>query len=264
MARRLASSAVGLPLLFLVVWAGGIWFTLAVAAIAAVAAVELVRISSGRGGRVASAIAAALVVGPVVAAHFVPAGGDATTALASMSTAVAVTSMAWLLRARPTGSSAASLGAALAVVGLVAGTLLHAPMLRGFDQGLKWVLYLLAVTFASDTGAFLVGSAIGRTQLAPRISPGKTWEGAAGGLLSSIGASLGVVVLLSLDLSAVHAMGAGAGLGVVGQLGDLAESRLKRLAGAEDSGVALPGHGGVMDRLDSIVWNLVVVYHFVS
>ncbi len=264
MARRLASSAIGLPLLFIVVWAGGIWFTLTVAAIAAVAAWELVHISSDRGGRTASAFAVVSIAALVIYAHYVPAGGDEATALASISAAVAVASMAWFVRAAPSEGSAGSAVHTLATVGLLAGTLLHAPMLRGFEQGREWVIYLLAVTFATDTTAYTVGSAFGRVQLAPGISPGKTWEGAAGGLLGSIAASLAAVALLSLDPSVLQAVGAGAGLGVVGQLGDLAESRLKRLAGAADSGVAVPGHGGVMDRLDSIVWNLVVVYHFVS
>ena len=67
-----------------------------------------------------------------------------------------------------------------------------------------------------------------------------------------------------MEMSGLQAIGTGAGLGVIAQIGDLAESRLKRLGGAEDSGKMVPGHGGVMDRLDSIVWNLVVVYHFGS
>jgi phosphatidate cytidylyltransferase len=137
-------------------------------------------------------------------------------------------------------------------------------MLRELDDGRQWVMYLFAVTFASDTSAYLVGRGIGRLKLAPGISAGKTWEGAAGGVAGSIAASVAAIALLSLDVSLFEAIGAGAALSIVGQLGDLGESRLKRLAGAKDSGVAVPGHGGVMDRLDSIVWNLVVVYHFVS
>ena len=89
-------------------------------------------------------------------------------------------------------------------------------------------------------------------------------RGPAGGVTGSIAASVTAIAILSLDVSLLGAVGAGAGLSIVGQLGDLGESKLKRLAGAEDSGVAVPGHGGIMDRLDSIVWNLVVVYHFVS
>jgi len=243
---------------------GGVWFTIAVAAVAAVAAIELSRIMSGSRSLTESAIVAVPVVALVVIAYYVPVSGNVAPILVSMSAVVSVISMAWLLRARPTGSFQAGLAPTLATICLVAGTLLHAPILRELEHGYEWIMYLLTVTFAFDTGAFLVGTTFGRTHLAPRISPGKTWEGATGGLLSSIATSLGIVSLLSMEMSVLQAIGTGAGLGVIAQIGDLAESRLKRLGGAEDSGKMVPGHGGVMDRLDSIVWNLVVVYHFVS
>jgi phosphatidate cytidylyltransferase len=264
MPRRLGTVAIGLPLLYLIVWVGGIWFTLAVAAAAAVAALELAYISSARGGRAGAAVAVLATVAVVIYAHFVPVTGGIAPVLAWLSTAAAIASMTWLLLAAPSGGRARSAVFTAAIVGLVGGTLLHAPMLREVDMGREWVLYLLAVTFASDTSAYLVGRSVGRLELAPGISPGKTWEGAAGGLAGGIAASVAAITLLSLDVSMVAAIGAGAALSIVGQLGDLGESKLKRLAGAKDSGVAVPGHGGIMDRLDSIVWNLVVVYHFVS
>ena len=264
MARRTGTAAIGLPLLFLIVWAGGIWFTLSVAAAAAVAALELAHISSARGGRAGAPIAVLPIVAVIIYAHFVPVSGTFTPVLAWISTAAAIASMLWFLVAAPSGGLARSALFTAAIVGLVGGTLLHAPMLREVDEGREWVMYLLAVTFASDTSAYLVGRSVGRLKLAPGISPGKTWEGAAGGVAGSIAASVTAIAILSLDVSLLGAVGAGAGLSIVGQLGDLGESKLKRLAGAEDSGVAVPGHGGIMDRLDSIVWNLVVVYHFVS
>ena len=122
---------------------------------------------------------------------------------------------------------------------------------------------LLLVTFATDAGAFFVGKAIGKTSLAPSISPSKTWEGAVGGVLVAIGASMGVIYALSLDVVLWYAILLGALMGIVGQVGDLVESRLKRIAGVKDSGRFLPGHGGLLDRLDSIVFNLVVVYYLV-
>ena len=245
-------------------WAGGIWFTLTVSAIAAVAALELVQISSDRGVRPGAAFAVLPVVAVIIYADLVPVSGSVAPVLAWSATAAAMASMLWLLLAAPSGGQGWSALRALAVVGLVGGTLLHAPMLREFDEGRQWVTYLLAVTFASDTSSYIVGSGLGRLKLAPGISAGKTWEGAAGGVAGSVAASVAAIGLLSLDVSLAVAIGAGVGLSIVGQLGDLGESRLKRLAGAKDSGVAVPGHGGIMDRLDSIVWNLVVVYHFVS
>ena len=264
MARRIGSAAIGLPLLFAVVWAGGIWFTLTVAAAAAVAALELVHLSSARGGRSVAAFAVLPIVAVVIYAHYVPVSGSYVSVLAWLSTAAAFASMLWFLMAAPSGGAAGTVVLTIAVAALVGGTLLHAPMLREIDQGREWVIYLIAITFASDTSAYLVGRAVGRLKLAPRISPGKTWEGAIGGIAGGMAASAAAVALLSLDVSLFEAIGAGAGLSIVGQLGDLGESKLKRLAGAKDSGVVVPGHGGILDRLDSIVWNLVVVYHFVS
>ena len=130
------------------------------------------------------------------------------------------------------------------------------------DQGLQWVL-LLAVTFATDTSAFFVGRALGRLPLAPAISPGKTLEGAVGGLAGAVLAAVIGVELLGLELTMPETLVLGGLAGVAGQLGDLAESRLKRVAGVKDSGWLFPGHGGVLDRIDSIVFNLPVVYYFV-
>ena len=141
--------------------------------------------------------------------------------------------------------------------------LAHAPLLRGVDQGLEWVVFLLVVTFSTDTGAFFVGKAIGKRPLAPTVSPGKTWEGAIGGFLAAVLAALVAAWALEIDVSVPVIVALGALMGVVGQAGDLFESKLKRLAGVKESGRLLPGHGGVLDRLDSIVFNLALVYYFV-
>ena len=124
-------------------------------------------------------------------------------------------------------------------------------------------MLLLAVTFSSDTGAFLVGKAIGKQPLAPTISPNKTWEGAIGGFLAAILAAFIAAWALNIDAGLPLIAILGALMGVVGQLGDLFESKLKRLADIKESGRLLPGHGGVLDRLDSIVFNLALVYYFV-
>ena len=134
--------------------------------------------------------------------------------------------------------------------------------LRAGDDGLEWVLLAVLATFATDTGAFLVGRAIGRTRMAPRISPGKTWEGAVGGWLAGVAAVVGLAVLLDLPITQAEAVALGVMVGVVAQVGDLVESMLKRAAGVKDSGTLIPGHGGVLDRLDSVVFAIVVVYHF--
>ena len=151
----------------------------------------------------------------------------------------------------------------IAPAAYVGGLLFYAPLLRGLEQGLEWVALLLVITFATDTCAFFGGKALGRHRLAPSISPGKTVEGAGGGLAGAMGASALAAWALGLDVATPAAVALGAAAGVAGQLGDLAESRMKRIAGVKDSGSLFPGHGGMLDRVDSIVFNLPVVYYFV-
>ena len=119
------------------------------------------------------------------------------------------------------------------------------------------------VTFSSDTGAFFVGKTIGKRPFAPAISPNKTWEGAIGGFIAAILVAFIAAWALDIDVDLPLIVVLGALMGVVGQAGDLFESKLKRLAGVKESGRVLPGHGGVLDRLDSIVFNLELVYYFV-
>ena len=139
--------------------------------------------------------------------------------------------------------------------------------LRGIDDGRNWVFYALFCTFGSDTFAFLIGRAFGKRKLAPSISPGKTWAGAFGGLLGAVVVSflflLPTPVSLASQLNWWQAIILGLLVSIFGQLGDLVESLLKRNIGAKDSGTLLPGHGGILDRLDSIVFAVVIVYYWV-
>lgn len=117
-------------------------------------------------------------------------------------------------------------------------------------------------TWASDTLAYFAGSLLGRHKLCPAISPGKTFEGAIGGLIGSIA---GVVAMGWLcGLPVVHMAFLGLLIGIVAPLGDLAESALKRFAGVKDSGNILPGHGGILDRFDAIMFSVPVVYYYLK
>ena len=137
--------------------------------------------------------------------------------------------------------------------------------IRGVEDGRNWIFYTLFVTFATDTGAFFIGRAFGRRKLAPQISPGKTWEGAIGGLFGAVIISLFFILPtpLILPLSWWHAVVLGIVISIFGQAGDLAESLLKRNVGVKDSGNLIPGHGGFLDRIDSVVFTGVVVYYYV-
>jgi len=130
------------------------------------------------------------------------------------------------------------------------------------EAGRNFVFLALFATFGSDTAAFFVGRALGRHRLAPRISPAKTWEGAIAGLFGAIIISLlfTLPTPLQLPLGYGQAILLGILISVFGQLGDLVESLLKRNTGVKEAGNLMPGHGGLLDRMDSVIFAGVVVY----
>jgi len=131
-------------------------------------------------------------------------------------------------------------------------------------KGPLWIFFLLTVIFASDTGAFYFGRLLGRHKLYEAVSPNKTWEGAIGGLVSGIvSASLFIRLIgpCPLDLKVLILAGI---LSAAGQIGDLCESMLKRNHGVKDSGRILPGHGGMLDRIDSLLFAVPVLYVYLS
>ncbi len=166
----------------------------------------------------------------------------------------------FLLLWHPEERPLATWGSAVGGLAYIALPLSLLPPLREGSGGLTWVILALLGTFASDTGAYAVGRWLGRHPLAPRLSAGKTREGAAAGLLSSIIAVVGVCLVAPAPLAWPWMPVFGAALSVAGQLGDLAESMLKRSAGVKDAGRLLPGHGGLLDRLDSLLPNIVLTY----
>jgi phosphatidate cytidylyltransferase len=127
------------------------------------------------------------------------------------------------------------------------------PWLRAGPAGLGNILFLLCVVWASDIGAYIVGRMIGGPKLAPAISPGKTRSGAVGGLIAASLAGLAVARGVSVDPPVVRVLILAALLGILAQAGDLLESAFKRHFGVKDSGTLIPGHGGVLDRLDAVL-----------
>jgi len=156
-----------------------------------------------------------------------------------------------LTRRRPFIRLLAILYALAAVLALL--WLRHQPSL-----GRETVIWIVLGIWATDTGAYVVGRAAGGAKLAPRISPGKTWSGLLGGMAWAAVASAAVGYAFGLG-ETVHLAVIGAGLAVVGQIGDLVESAAKRSAGVKDSGTLIPGHGGLLDRIDGLVAVLVAV-----
>ena len=272
MTARIATAAVGLPLVLLAVWLGSPLLLVLVALAAAVSAVELCNIGRARGARPSVWLAVVLAGGFVGAAELASAD---TPIVRVISPIVVVAAVALLASPFPEWNrvgmgrvlrglgprldgAAVTTGAALYAGGLLA----HSLLLRDLDHGREWLLLLLAATFAADSAAFLFGKVLGSRPLAPAISPNKTWEGAVGGVLGALVATIAAFYVLDIPGAGWEPYVLGTVLGVAGQAGDFLISRLKRLGGVDDSGWIVPGHGGILDRLDSIVPNLVVVYHF--
>jgi phosphatidate cytidylyltransferase len=136
--------------------------------------------------------------------------------------------------------------------------------LRDLEAGREWVLLLVSVTWLGETAAYLVGSSMGRHKLAPSISPGKTVEGALAQLVMSVLAALGARATFFTALSLENAVVVGLLLGVVGQAGDLLESAIKRSVGTKDTGRLIPGHGGMLDRIDSLLINTPVLLYYAT
>lgn len=131
-------------------------------------------------------------------------------------------------------------------------------------NGKLWIFFLLIVIFANDTGAFYFGRLFGKHKLYEAITPGKTWEGAVGGLLCSVVAALWFLKILRLHEISLSILALVFALSIVGQIGDLAESMLKRNHGLKDSGKILPGHGGILDRIDGLLFSIPVLYLFLN
>lgn len=140
--------------------------------------------------------------------------------------------------------------------------------LRDLQDGRWWMLIVLCTVVCADTAAYFVGQAWGKHRMTPALSPGKTWEGYAGGLV--VGGLTPVLSMLiwraatGREICVLHGLILGLLIGTLSPLGDLAISMIKRQAGAKDSGKIIPGHGGALDRLDSLLWAAILGYYYIS
>ena len=138
----------------------------------------------------------------------------------------------------------------------------HFILLRHSDDGMMWIFFILVLAFSGDIAAFYVGRSIGKRKLMPLVSPGKTVEGTAGLLIGSV---IGCVLFQQFFLPGLpvfHAAALGLSGGIMGQLGDLCESVIKRASGVKDSGSLVLGHGGLLDRLDCLIFIAPYVYYY--
>ena len=247
--QRVVSAAVLLPVAVAAVWLGGWAYAGMVVAAGAVIAWEWARMVYGRAWGVEMAVLAGAAVSTGVAAMIVPVSYVFVLATVFWAAAVAIAVVArrdliWRLLATPY--------ICLPIVALVL-------LRRDTDLGLAAILWLFCVIWATDICAYFTGRTLGGPKLAPRASPNKTWSGLAGGIAGA--AAVGVATAMVLGQGNVVALAAFSGaLAVAGQGGDIAESAIKRRFGVKDSSNLIPGHGGVMDRVDGLVAAAVVAF----
>jgi phosphatidate cytidylyltransferase len=257
---RVATAVVLLPLVIWLLLLGGWPFAVLLGAASGLCAVELNRlpVPDGErrrpwGGLVASALAAFLI--PLCCVGSIGFGPAAI-----VGALVIVAFVDSLLFEPQLPRAPLRVGLAVLVAAYPGLALASLMMLRSRDAGLGWIALCLGATWLNDTGAYFAGRTLGRRKLYPRISPSKTWEGFAGGLLASIAGGLVVRALWLPGVSWVGAAAVGAGCGILGPLGDLSESMLKRAFGKKDSSHILPGHGGLLDRIDALLFNAPFVW----
>ena len=245
LALRIVTGVVLIAVALAAVWLGDTAFlALTTIAVLLMFAEWSVMFGIGRGLRLAGLVLLAAVCGLAV---FGPAGMQALQAVVLLAAGAAGLGLFARGIARPRAFWVTS---GLLYCGLPGIALLW---LRSVIDGAGLTLGLLLVVWATDIGAYFAGRFIGGAKLAPRISPNKTWAGAVGGVIAALLTMLAYAYKLQLAGAAVALMALAAGLSVVTILGDLFESWLKRRAGVKDSGALLPGHGGVLDRLDGLV-----------
>jgi phosphatidate cytidylyltransferase len=254
LALRIASAVVLFPLAVWLTFVGGKPFALLAAAGAGVAAAELIMMfgAVGVGEIFGVAVAAAI---PLMAAF--GESGDLLPGWSGLALAGATVILfaLFLFRQEPLEEIPRSLAIvtfAWLYCGLLIATLVGLRLRFGVPH---WVILAFVVTWANDTFAYFAGHALGRHKLYERISPKKTWEGFAGGAVGSVVGALATRWLLLADeLSAGAAVVIGLGAAVLGPVGDLAESMVKRAAGVKDSSHIIPGHGGLLDRIDALLF----------
>lgn len=269
--QRIITSLWGIPLISIAVWFDRPlpWFTVLIAAWGVLAALEFYRAVS------ASKVSPLTYFGLALTLLFILSRNAEVRTLLQPSfdpnlltqlllTSLVVLPLIWLLLRRQKDGAVAGwvwTVAGILYIGWMLGNLVA---LRGLDNGRNWVYLTLFATFASDTAAFFTGRAVGKHKLAPDISPGKTREGAVAGGVGAIIASLFFTLQTPFHLPITwwEAIMLGLLVSLFGQLGDLAESLFKRNMGVKDSGNALAGHGGFLDRVDSLVFAGVVVYYY--
>jgi len=260
---RLATAAVAIPLLLLLILYGPPLLFAAVVGIIGIGGMieyAVMAFSTRPAERALTILLGVLVIVAGVS-HNTPPLFTGALALALM------TLLTWVVLFRPDFERGFH-DAGVALLGILYIGLLmpHFVWLHRIDPtaGPRWVVFVLLIGMAGDTAGYFVGRAFGRHKLIPRVSPGKTFEGSAGMFLASLGAAAIGKLLFLPPIGWAHVLAIAAVMDILGQVGDLSESVMKRTFGVKESGWFFPGHGGALDRLDSLLFPVTFLYYHLS
>ena len=264
---RIISASVGIPIVLLAIWLGLPGIAILTLVTGAIGGYELDRMMRSIGSTSGSVRMVSLVMIPAllaVSASWMVAEGKISGDHMPLTIAI-IFALAMLIRVTATlGISSSNRKdndwAYWVFAAYVGVSLAHTPVLVELDNGRELILLAILTTFVIDSVALFVGVSIGRHKLSPKISPKKSWEGAIGGVFGGVIAAIAIDSAFNIPFTSLSAGILGGVLGVFGILGDLYESWIKRRAGVKNSGTLIPGHGGVLDRIDSVIPNVAVVY----
>ncbi len=266
---RLATAAVVIPLLLALIIYGPYWLfapVVGVLAILGVAEYAMMAFPARPGERVLNVLLGTFLVAAIATPE--------TRAMPAAVSSIIIIGLIWtVLVRRDFEDGLRDLGLSLVGIFYTGLLLPHFIWLRSLDawrtgwpppDGARWVIFVLLIGMAGDAGGYAVGHAMGRHKLAPRISPGKTIEGGIGIVVASlVAAAVGKLIFLQQH-SWMEVLLLGLAMAILGQLGDLSESIMKRTFGVKESGWLFPGHGGVLDRTDSLLFPVTFVYYYVT
>lgn len=257
---RVLSAIILIPVVIALVYIGGAPWAIAIALMGAVAWAEMSRLLQRSDFAVDRILGLLFVVLAIAAAYLQGAGFVQTNLINPLLALLLMASLIYALYDRtdhPTQNWAINVASAL-YLGFM---LSHFVTLRERPAGMQWVIFAFAMTWIGDTAAYFVGRTLGKRKLWPRISPRKTWEGLAGEVVACMiaGPLLGGWLV---GISVWQGLLIGLLVAVLGTFGDFAVSLVKRMANAKDSGALIPGHGGALDRLDSLLFTFPLITYF--
>ncbi len=258
--KRVISGLLFLPLFYLVTWKlQPLYFAALVLLAVLIGQYEFYRMAKAKGVEPNMLLGIAIGVLVVIDAYHPVVAVHGTREAAAM---LLLIMAARLFSARPVQGAMEDISVTLLGIFYVALLFSFQIAVRMSVDGKQWLVFLFFVIWASDIGAYSIGIPFGKHRLYEKVSPKKSIEGLAGALVASAGMALICRVWFMPSIDSTEAVGVALALAVVGTVGDLAESLLKRAAGVKDSGSIIPGHGGILDRMDSMLFAAPVLYYY--